>query len=113
VGRQELSASLRRVALLTSERTHGVQMTVDREGLTLTSVGFDVGQAEEQVSCTYTGEPVKVFVNAQYLLDFLGAVETGEIEIQIRDGDGPVVMLPVGDDERIQEALYVIMPIRL
>lgn len=113
VGRQELAASLRRVALLTSERTHGVQMTIDREGLTLTSVGFDVGQAEEQVSCSYAGELVKVFVNAQYILDFLGAVETGEIEIQIRDGDGPVVMLPVGDDERIQETLYVIMPIRL
>jgi len=67
-------------------------MTVDHEGLTLTSVGFDVGQAEEQVSCTYTGEPVKVFVNAS-TFSISSVRRDAEVEIQIRDGDGPVVML--------------------
>ena len=42
-----LAASLRRVALLTSERTHGVQIQLSADTLALTSVGFDLGQAAE------------------------------------------------------------------
>jgi DNA polymerase III sliding clamp (beta) subunit (PCNA family) len=47
------------------------------------------------------------------VLDFLSAIEVEQIEIQLRDGDGPVVLTPLGDDPAIAECLYVIMPIRL
>ncbi|MGE5236452.1 MAG: DNA polymerase III subunit beta [Acidobacteriota bacterium] len=113
VQRHDLAASLRRVALLTSERTHGVQMNFESDAISLASVGFDLGQATEVVPCRYDGEPLKVFVNAQYVLDFLGAVEATEIEMRLRDSDGPVVLSPVGDETPISESLYVIMPIRL
>lgn len=113
VQRQELTAALRRVALLASERTHGVQMQFDHDSIALASVGFDLGQAAEVVPCTFSAQPLKVFVNASYILDFLGAVDTAEVEFQLRDADGPVVMTPAGEDAAMGECLYVIMPIRL
>ncbi len=113
VTRAELAASLRRVALLTSERTHGVQIQLDADSLSLASVGFDLGQATEVVPCSYRDEPLKVLINAQYVLDFLGAIESAEVELQLRDSDGPVVFTPVGEEADISECLYVIMPIRL
>jgi DNA polymerase-3 subunit beta len=113
VQRQELTAALRRVALLASERTHGVQMQFEKDSVALTSVGFDLGQAAEEVPCAYSGQALKVFVNANYLLDFLNAVEVQEVELQLRDADGPIVMTPVGEDAQVGECLYVIMPIRL
>jgi DNA polymerase-3 subunit beta len=113
IGRAELTASLRRVSLLTSERTHGVQLLFKQDSLDLSSVGFDLGQAAENVPCHYSGEALKVLVNARYVMEFLGAVEVSEIEFQLRDTDGPVVLMPVGLDPAITECLYVIMPIRL
>jgi len=113
VQRQELVASLRRVALLASERTHGVQFGFDNNSLSLTSVGFDLGQAAEEVACSYAGAPLKVFVNANYLIDFLNAIDCPEVELQLRDADGPIVVTPIGDPPEAGECLYVIMPIRL
>ena len=113
VNRAELAASLRRVALLASERTRGVQFSLDRDTISLASVGFDMGKASEEIACSYSGEAMQVFVNAQYVLDFLAAVESDEVEIQLRDGEGPVVLTPLGDDPMLAECLYVIMPIRL
>lgn len=113
VQRQELAGALRRVALLASERTHGVQMQFEKNSIALSSVGFDLGQAAEEISCGYSGQPLKVFVNANYLLDFLNAVEVKEVEVQLRDADGPIVMTPLGEEATVGECLYVIMPIRL
>jgi DNA polymerase-3 subunit beta len=113
VQRQELGAALRRVALLASERTHGIQMQFEKDSIALASVGFDLGQAAEEVACSYAGQSLKVFVNANYLLDFLGAVDVKEVELQLRDADGPIVITPLGEDAAAGECLYVIMPIRL
>jgi DNA polymerase-3 subunit beta len=113
VHRQEFTASVRRVALLASERTHGIQLQVDADTIALASVGFDIGSGEEKIECEYRGEPMKLLVNAQYVLDFLNAFGCERVEMQLRDADGPIVLTPVGDDEAIAECLYVIMPIRL
>jgi DNA polymerase-3 subunit beta len=113
VQRQEFVASLRRINLLASERTHGVQLAFEHDTMSLNSVGFDIGTGEEKVECSYQGEAMKVFVNAQYVLDFLGAVGCEHVEMRLRDADGPVVLTPVDDDAEIAECLYVIMPIRL
>lgn len=113
LARRDLVASLRRVSLLTSERTHGVQLQVGADGLALTSVGFDLGQASERIAVTYSGAELTVFLNAQYVMDFLGAVEADDVELQLRDADSPVVLVPAGEDATSGECLYVIMPIRL
>ncbi len=111
--RGEVLAALRRVALLASERTHGVQLQLDEDHLSLSSVGFDLGQAAETVGCRYQGQSLKVLVNAQYVLDFLNVLEVDEVEFQFRDAEGPVVLTPVGDESSTAESLYVLMPIRL
>jgi DNA polymerase III subunit beta len=111
--RQEFTAALRRVALLASERTHGVQLQLDTDTVGMSSVGFDIGSGEEQVECEYRGTAMKVFVNAQYMIDFFNAVSTEWVEMRVRDADGPIVLMPVDDDAEITECLYVIMPIRL
>jgi DNA polymerase-3 subunit beta len=113
VQRAELAASLRRVALLASERTHGVQLQFEHDALSLSSVGFDLGQAAEVVPCRYAAAPLTVFLNANFLLDFLTAIDSPEVELQLRDADGPIVVTPIGDEAGAGECLYVIMPIRL
>ena len=109
----DLAASLRRVALLASERTHGVQMQFDEDFISLSSVGFDLGQAAEQVPCQYRGPAIRVLVNAHYVLDFLAAVAPDVIEIHLREGDAPMVLSMREPPAPISDCLYVVMPIRL
>jgi DNA polymerase III subunit beta len=111
--RADLAASLRRVALLASERTHGVQMQFDEDCISLSSVGFDLGQATEQVPCKYHGPTLKVLVNANYVLDFLAAVTPDVITIHLREGDAPMVLSMSEPPPPISDCLYVVMPIRL
>jgi DNA polymerase-3 subunit beta len=111
--RSDFAASLRRVALLASERTHGVQLQFDDDTLSLSSVGFDLGQAAEILSCSYRGPGIKLLVNAHYVLDFLSAVPANAVELQLREGEGPLVLTPTTLPPTITECLYVIMPIRL
>jgi DNA polymerase III subunit beta len=113
VDRAEVQSALRRVALLASERTHGIQLSFEEDSLSLSSVGFDLGQAAEVVACKYREKTVKTLVNAHFLLDFFNAVSVPKVEFQLRDEEGPVVLTPVLDEPDGCESLYVIMPIRV
>ena len=53
---------------------------------------------QERWPAATRASPLKVFVNAHYLLDFLGAVDVKEVELQLRDADGPIVITPLGED---------------
>ncbi|MCX7895543.1 MAG: DNA polymerase III subunit beta [Thermoanaerobaculum sp.] len=112
VARPELVASLRRVALLSSDRNHGVFLDFQRDSLTVASAGYELGQAAEELPCSYTGEPCKVFVNASYLLDFLTSCPEQAVEIHMARSDAPIVLLPVPEENSPQECLYVLMPIK-
>lgn len=113
VQRLELLAALRRVVLLTSERTRGVLMSFLNDSVSLASVGFDLGQASEVVPCQYQGPSMTIQVNAQYVIDFLGAAMSDEVELQLRDEGGAVALVPHGSGNTVADALYIIMPIRV
>jgi DNA polymerase-3 subunit beta len=56
IDRSELLASLRRVSLMAHEKARGVRFRFDGAGeLTLVSIGFDRGSAEETLPVTYQG----------------------------------------------------------
>lgn len=111
--RQEFIASLRRVVILTSEKTRGVELRLDEDSLSLTSVGFDLGGAQEVVGCQFHGPTTRLLVNGQYLLDFANAVDVAEVELKVRDEDAPLLLAPVNPEPVGSQVLCVIMPIRL
>lgn len=113
VPRGDLLAALRRVALLTSERTRGVLITFRADTLSLSSIGFDLGQASETLPCRYAGPPLAIHLNAQFLIDFLTAVASPEVQLQLRDEQAAVAMLPFADEGPAADALYIVMPIRV
>jgi len=110
--RQELTAALRRVVLLTSDRNHGVFLEFQQDHLTVASAGFELGQALEELAVTYQGEPMKVFVNATYLLDFLASCHESQVEVQMARADAPLVLTPVPEQDSPADCLYVLMPIK-
>jgi DNA polymerase-3 subunit beta len=114
VDRKDLLASLRRVSLMAHEKAHGVRFHFDPAGeLTLVSIGYDRGSAEETLAASYQGEGLEIALNAAYVIDVLQALECATVEFQLRDANTQTVVVPVDDDPRLEEYVYVLMPMRL
>lgn len=114
VDRQELLSSLRRVSLMAHEKARGVRFRFDPAAgeMTLVSMGSDKGSAEEILTVSYQGEPIDVALNAGYLMDVLQALDVDVVELQMKDGNTQTVVIPVEDDPRLEEYIYVLMPMR-
>jgi len=105
-----LHAALRRVSVVSSERTRGVKLHIDSQRLELTTINPDVGEAAEEIEIEYDGEPVGVGFNGRYLLDVLAVLPSDRrIEIGLNDEVSPGVLRSVGD----ADYCYIVMPMRL
>jgi DNA polymerase-3 subunit beta len=114
IDRRELLASLRRVSLMAHEKAHGVRFRLDPAGeLTLASIGYERGSAEETLGVSYQGDSLEIALNAAYVMDVLQVLECPTIELQLRDANSQTVLIPVDDDPRLEEYIYVLMPMRL
>ncbi len=104
-----LVRALRRVALLSAERSRAVKVELAQGTIKLSSQNPDLGDAEEELDVDYEGEGVSVGFNAKYLLDALSAMGGKELRIGLRDGNSPAELRPTDDED----TLAVVMPMRL
>jgi len=114
ISRTELLGSLRRVSLMAHEKARGVRFSLDGSGeLTLESIGYDRGSAVETLPVAYQGESLEIALNAQYMMEVLSVLGCDTVELQLRDSATQCVLVPVDDDERLEEYIYVLMPMRI
>jgi DNA polymerase-3 subunit beta len=109
--RDRLASAVRRVALLSNERTRAVKFQIDAGQVEVTSSSPEIGDARERLVVDYEGPALQVCFNAQYVLDFLAAVETEHVVLEFKDEASQAVMRPVSPDG--YDYLYVIMPMRI
>ena len=109
--RERLTNAVKRVALLSNERSRAVKVEIDRNKVEVTSSSSEFGEAHEQLAVDYSGPPMTISFNAQYVLDFLNVVETDIVSLSLKDEVSQAVMKPVGADG--YDYTYVIMPMRI
>jgi DNA polymerase-3 subunit beta len=110
LGREALQSAIRRVSLLSSERNRAVKVSVADGKLELSASSPELGEAKESLPIDFDGESVDIGFNAQYLLDFLGAVGTDEIVLELRDAESQGLLRPGGAEDG--DYRYVVMPMR-
>jgi DNA polymerase-3 subunit beta len=105
-----LHAALRRVSVVSSERTRGVRLQLDSQKLELSTINPDVGEAAEELEIEYDGGPVGVGFNARYLIDVLTVLPSDKrVELGLNDEVSPGVIRTVED----ADYCYIVMPMRL
>ena len=109
--RDRLTSAVKRVALLSNERSRAVKVTIDKGKVEIASSSPEFGEAKELLMVDYAGTPVTICFNAQYVLDFLGVVETDSVGLEFKDEMSQAVMKPIGADG--YDYTYVIMPMRV
>jgi DNA polymerase-3 subunit beta len=109
--RDRLTSAVKRVALLSNERSRAVKILIEKGKVDVTSSSPDLGEATETLPVDYTGSSMQICFNAQYVLDFLAAVATDVVSLELKDEVSQAVMKPVGAEG--YDYTYVIMPMRV
>lgn len=109
--RDRLTSAVRRVALLSNERSRAVKFQIEKNRIEIASSSPEFGEAKEVLVVDYTAAPVTICFNAQYVLDFLGVVETDTVALEFKDEMSQAVMKPIGAEG--YDYTYVIMPMRI
>ena len=109
VSRLALLDALRRVSLMSSDKTSGVRLVVEKGKLRIESDNPDLGAAREEIDVPYKGAPVQIGFNARYFLDLLAEIETPEVRVELSGELDPAVVRPADGSDYV----CVVMPMRL
>jgi DNA polymerase-3 subunit beta len=109
--RDRLTSAVKRVALLSNERSRAVKFQIDKGKVEIASSSPEFGEAKEVLMVDYAQAPVTICFNAQYVLDFLGVVETDTMSLDFKDEMSQAVLKPLGGEG--YDYTYVIMPMRI
>ena len=109
--RDRLTSAVRRVEILSNERSRAVKFTMDKGKVEIASSSPEFGEAKEILNVDYTGTPVTICFNSRYVVEFLSAVETDSIALEFKDEMSQAVLSPIGAEGYAYT--YVIMPMRV
>lgn len=109
--RDRLTSAVKRVALLSSERSRAVKFQIAEQQIDITSSSPEIGEATESLAVDYQGDPLDICFNAQYILEFLSVAETDSVQLEFKDEMSQAVMRPI--DGNGCDYTYVIMPMRV
>jgi DNA polymerase-3 subunit beta len=110
--KERLSSALRRMAVMASDQTHRVRLSMTEDTLKLFVSTPDVGEGSEEMMVSYEGDPIDIGFNANYLLEVLRFVDADEVEISLKAPERAALVQPAGADGE-EDYLCLVMPLRL
>jgi DNA polymerase-3 subunit beta len=106
--RLELVDVARRISQL-AQRNAPLRFAFAEGELTVAAETPEVGDASEALPAPYSGEPLEIAFNPQFLIEGLESVEGDELAIKLSSPLRPGLLQPVGRED----FSYLVMPIRL
>jgi len=111
ISREKLTDAIRRVSLLSTERSRGIKFNIEQNQIKLFSSNPEIGEARDKVDVDYKGQEMEIGFNSQYILDFLTTVKAENIIFELKDENSAVLLKPAADDD--VKYLYVLMPMKI
>ena len=113
VDREGLLGAVRRMSLLSGDRTKAVSVRFDSQSVTVSSESQEVGDGNQEIPAEFSGEPVTLRLNARYLEQFLDAAETKDVLLFLKDEQSQCQGRPSAPLPGLKSYLYVVMPLRM
>jgi DNA polymerase-3 subunit beta len=104
----ELTEVVRRISLL-AQKNAPLRLAFAEGELTVSAQTPDVGEARESMPVAFTGEPLEIGFNPEFLRAGLEAIDEGDVLLKLISPLRPG-LIESGDESRFR---YLIMPIRL
>jgi DNA polymerase-3 subunit beta len=108
----QLTSVVRRMAIVASDQTHRVRMSLGGPMVKFSVESPDLGAANEELPVEYEGDPLEIGFNAQYLLELLRYMPTDEVKMSFKAPERAATMQPLGNEDT-PDYLCLVMPLRL
>lgn len=113
VNKNEILASVRRIALYASSTTHQVRFTLKKNTLIISAEDIDFGnEATETLTCDYSSDPMEIGFNASYIIDILSHIDTDDVIFMLSSPTRAGLVRPAKQREG-EDLLMLVMPVRL
>jgi DNA polymerase III subunit beta len=109
----ELTAAIQRVAQFADERSNAIRMRLEENELKVSSSNTEIGESEDSIETSYTGDPMVIGFNSQYLLEFLKVVGSGDIRFEFKDAQTAGQLRPDEPPDSEFKYRYIVMPMRI
>ena len=107
MNRAELLDAVRRAAVM-AQRNTPLRLRFAEGELTISAQSQDVGETRESLAVRYSGDPLEIGFNAEFLREGLESVTADEVKLELINPLRPGLISAEGDS-----FWYLIMPIRL
>jgi len=105
--REPFLNSVRRVSLLSSDKSNSVKLVFTKNNLDITANSPEIGEAKESLAVNYKGRDLTIAFNPEYLMAPLRHLPNDEVFLDLIDEMSPGVL------KIATPFLYVLMPMRI
>ncbi len=107
--RMTILQALQRAAILSNEKFRGVRLLLTEKNLRVISSNSEQEEAQEDIENDYSGAPLDIGFNVNYLLDGINNISTQNITLSFGDQNSSLLItIPEKADYK-----YVVMPMRI
>lgn len=108
--REDLLGALRRLLVLTTERSRGVKLQIDKDKMEVSVNTPDLGEGVEEIAIDHGGETLIIGFNGRYLTEMLTVIdEEQKMTLFLKDEASPGLI----KTEKDPDFSYVVMPMRI
>ncbi|MFN7313989.1 MAG: DNA polymerase III subunit beta [Bacteroidota bacterium] len=113
IAKSEFSVAVKRVSITSNKTTHQIRLKFAGSDLTISAEDIDFeNEAQEKLTCQYTGEDLEIGFNSKYLAEMISAVDSEELKLEMSQPNRAGVLTPVTQDEG-EDMLMLVMPLML
>jgi len=109
INRVPFLESLKRINLFTEDIFHTIQLKIDGNSMVLKSQNADLGNAKDEQTIDYAGEPLTLGFNCRYFIETLQVMECETVEAYINSENSPCLMKSEDDKGFVS----IVMPMQL
>ena len=110
--RAALMSALRRMSVIASDQTHRIRLSFNAALVRFSVQTPDLGEATDELPIRFTGDPLDIGFNANYLLEILRYIPTEEVKLTFKAPERAATLEPEGWSDPASY-LCLVMPLRL
>ena len=104
-----LKEALIRVSILSNDRFRGVRLNFAENEIKVSANNPEKEEASDDIKADFSGQPIEVGFNVNYLIDVLNVIKTKKVQILLKNSSSSALLSPENDNS----SSYVVMPLRL
>lgn len=113
IDRLQFLSSIKRVSIFANKTTHQIKLKLAGSELSLSAEDIDfANEANERLTCNYSGEDMEIGFNSRFLMEMLGNIDTTEVRLEMSEPSRAGLLKPAEQEEN-EDILMLVMPVML